>query len=310
MRILLALVLLLAATGCRVYVTDLPNNNQSPHYTKNNNSCKILQDTVVLYAIFVDSKLTKPWTKYDLKTTLDSINKAARWLEQQARDNGKNITVKVIHPEGKDGMVPIKGELFRRTFSGLMREKGIEYVDKWADKVAMKAHQTLPDEQSPEVATLNKPKDRERLIARLRDIHNTESVALMFFVNNYYQQDLSVTLYSGSKSPTNPMEYAVISFKEPGTIAHEFLHLFGGIDLYYWHQRKYLEEYLGDAVMAFPHQNLTKANMSTITQYLVGWSNELDMCNTLILNSAAGYRQETARRRWLPWRWSSYWKRG
>ena len=262
----------------------------------------MLKDTVVLYAIFVDSKQTKPWKGYDIQTTLDSINKATCWIEDQAQKAGIDVHIKVEYPVGNGGKIPIKGELYRRSFSGLLTEKGISYVDKWANRIAAKAHQTLPKEQSPEVTTLNRPKDRERLIARLRDLHRSEGVALMFFVNNYYQQDISATIYASTRSPLNPMEYAVVSYKEPGTIAHEFLHLFGAIDLYRWNHRDFLDTYFSKAVMVNPHQDLNFMEMSEISQYLVGWTKKLDMCNTIILRDL-GFYSTTPKHLW-PWkRW-------
>jgi hypothetical protein len=42
---------------------------------------KKLKGNVVIYAIFVDSKYTNPWSKYDIETTLDSIRTATKWLE-------------------------------------------------------------------------------------------------------------------------------------------------------------------------------------------------------------------------------------
>lgn len=56
-----------------------------------------------------------------------------------------------------------------------------------------------------------------------------DNVALFFMVNNYYKEDLSVVLHAGQN---DKVEYGVQSYKRPSVIAHEFLHLFGALDLY------------------------------------------------------------------------------
>lgn len=85
----------------------------------------------------------------------------------------------------------------------------------------------------PDTSTLTKtkikPKDREKLLARLRDLHQTDNVGLIYFINNFYSDEVSVVLHA---SEDYTPEYGVVSFKNPGVIAHEFLHLFGATDLY------------------------------------------------------------------------------
>jgi len=51
------------------------------------NVCKDLSNDVLVYFIFVDSKVTAPWTDFDIRTTIDSMKVAADWLEDQARKN-------------------------------------------------------------------------------------------------------------------------------------------------------------------------------------------------------------------------------
>jgi hypothetical protein len=58
-----------------------------------NNVCKVLQNDVLLYFIFVDSKETSPWTEFDIKSTIDSISVAVKWLELQARQNGVSLNI-------------------------------------------------------------------------------------------------------------------------------------------------------------------------------------------------------------------------
>ncbi|NJK95151.1 MAG: hypothetical protein HC905_09780 [Bacteroidales bacterium] len=95
--------------------------------------------------------------------------------------------------------------------------------------MAAEAGKSFPADSSRIVKTPNNLKDRERLIARLRDIHKTDHIALMYFINNYFSEEISVSL--DNKSNSN-IEFSIVSFKKPAVIVHEFLHLFGAWDLY------------------------------------------------------------------------------
>lgn len=124
--------------------------------------------------------------------------------------------------------------------------------------------------------------DRERLLARLRDIYKTDNVALMYFVNNYYSDEISVTF--DATSSDNP-EFSIVSFKNPSVIAHEFLHLFGAWDLYITpfdshketiRRKKQAMELFPDEIMAFAYRNIDSLNISQFTRYTIGWDNALE----------------------------------
>lgn len=57
----------------------------SPYYisTVDNNVCKKLSGDVLLYAIFVDSRYTQPWSAYDIQSTLYSIQEMKGWIEKK-----------------------------------------------------------------------------------------------------------------------------------------------------------------------------------------------------------------------------------
>ena len=61
----------------------------------NNNVCRRLTGKVVVYAVFVDSKETKPWTDYDIKSTLDSLRKGMDWLELQAQKDSIPLEIQI-----------------------------------------------------------------------------------------------------------------------------------------------------------------------------------------------------------------------
>lgn len=251
--------------------------------TVNNNVCKKLTGEVVLYAIFVDSKYTGPWSAYDIRSTLDSVHIATQWIEKQAAKAGIKLNIKVDYYQDDKSVVPIEQSLTRKTLSAtILGPGGIKNTDKWADKIGKTALGIYGKDTATITKTKIKPKDRERLIAKLRDFHNTDNVGLVYFINNYYTDEISVALHTGSDySP----EYSIVSFKNPEVIAHEFLHLFGALDLYispFDGKRKAIKrksfamKEFPNEIMAFAHRNIDSLEISPLTNYLIGWSNELD----------------------------------
>lgn len=253
--------------------------------TVDNNVCKKLEGEVILYAIFVDSRYTHPWSEYDIRSTLDSIHLAAKWLEKQAATAGVKVNIHVrYHQNGTK--IPIAYNVPYRTLSGMLYtptlQLGVQQTDRWADNIARTAGLSFPKDTSGIIKTPNRIINRERLIARLRDMHGTDNVALMYFLNDYYRTDISVAIHTGShKEP----EYSIVSFKKPAVIAHEFLHLFGALDLYMgpFSRKKpspkrtaqVLKQFPNE-VMAIAHRHLDSLNISAFTQYLIGWKGEMD----------------------------------
>lgn len=104
----------------------------------------------------------------------------------------------------------------------------------------------------------------------------------MYFVNNYFTDEISVTFDSnGSDNP----EFAIVSFKKPSVIAHEFLHLFGAWDLYItpfdnnkeaMKRKKQAMELFPNEIMAFDYRDIDSLNISQFTRYTIGWDRALD----------------------------------
>jgi len=251
----------------------------------NNNVCKTLLGNVVIYAIFVDSKYTNPWSKYDIETTLDSLKTAIQWIQSKAIEDSIYLNIKLDFHKTSQGRVPIKNDLSKKTLSATLYRRplwaGVRDIYKWADKIASEAGKSLPIDTSKMTNIKNDLKTRERLIARLRDIHKTDKVALMYFINNYYTDETSLTL---DITNDNNVEFSVVSFKNPSVIAHEFLHIFGAYDLYLTpfdtkkkeiKKKDKLLQMFPDEIMAFAHRDIRKLQISEFTKYLIGWKKEL-----------------------------------
>jgi hypothetical protein len=279
---ILVLSLILASCAFRSGMKS-PVEDEVHIATVNNNVCKRLKDKVILYAIFVDSRYTNPWTEHDIYSSIDSMNLAIEWIEKQAEDRGVPLDIELdFHQDAKD-IIPIEANLMRQTLSKtLFNSNGVRNVDRWADKVAKTALVIYGRDTSKVTRTKIVPKDRERLLARVRDVHKTDNVALIYFINNYYTDEVSVAIHTAQDYDP---EYAVVSFKEPATIAHEFLHLFGALDLYKspFDKAKQVRKFKSFAmrefpneIMAFPHRGLDSLDISPLTEYLIGWDRDLE----------------------------------
>lgn len=279
----LLLLIPMLITSCKHYKTI--NSNTYKISTVDNNVCKKLVGNVVMYAIFVDTRYTQPWSEYDISSTLDSINRAKIWLERKAFESGVILNIEIkYHQNGKK--IPLVNNFQDKTLSGTLFSPipkiGVPKIDRWSDRIARTAGLSLPKDTSKIIKTLNRVSDRERLIARLRDISKTDNVALIYFINDYYSEDMSVALHTSSSIST---EYAVVSFKRPAVIAHEFLHLFGALDLYKTpferkkedvKRKNEIMKLFPTEIMAFAYRRIDSLSISPLTKYLIGWDNELD----------------------------------
>ena len=253
--------------------------------TVNNNVCKRLTGNVVVYAIFVDSRGTHPWTAYDVNSTLDSISKAMTWITSKAKEDSIDLSISIKFHQKHD-TIPIEQNLYESSlyetlFTSNILE-GLDNLDFWANDVAKKASLAFSPDTSRIVETKNIITNRERLSARLRNIYKTDNVIIMYFLNSYYQNDISLALFTGSSEKT---EFAIVTFKNPAVIAHEFLHVFGAFDLYmspFDRKRRALKskleimEAFPNEIMAFTERPIEKLSISSLTKYLIGWTPELD----------------------------------
>jgi len=239
---------------------------------------------VVLYAIFVDTKETHPWTAYDINTTLDSIKKSTLWVTSKAKKCNIDVSIDIKFHQNNN-VIPISQNLYEETLSRTLFPnivEGIENLDDWSNAIARKAGNSFGSDPSIIVKTKNVITDRERLIARLRDLNSTDNVVVMYFLNNYHQDEISLAIHTGISDKT---EYSIVSFKNPAVIAHEFLHIFGALDLYMSpfdrkkralkNKVKIMEAYPNE-IMAFTYRPIENLDLSPMTKYFLGWTAELD----------------------------------
>ncbi len=251
-------------------------------FSRDHNVCKKLKGDVLLYLVFVDSKYTKPWTYFDITSTLDSAVAAIHWIEEQAKINGQtlNISLKYFYA---DSQLTVYKDLPKKSLYETIEKQKLKQVNysmnQWSDAIAKKIGEAF-ERNGWQADKHTKIKNKERLIAKLRNDEKVESVALMYMVNNYYKKDYSAAFNTYSNED---VEYAVTSYKNPKTIAHEFLHLFGSADLYNTEHKGKESKLVKLANKEFPNEIMTnkpikleEAYMSPITKYLIGWDEAIE----------------------------------
>lgn len=262
----------------------------------NNNVCKTLKDDVLLYFIFIDSQETTPWTEYDINTTIDSLNIAIKWLEKKAAMNGIPLNIIKDYYIGNN-YTTIKrglpnGNVYRSLNEPGLR-KGIQGLNNWADAITKRVGITFNISEKDGIPEIKHPKNKERLIAYLRDEKQIESVALLFMVNNYYKNDISVALNTTSH---DDVEFAIVSYKYPAVIAHNILHLFGAADLYKTEFRRN-DNKIALAKDFFPNDimqdngttNIEMFEIGEFTKYMIGWSGNLESKYATLLTDKIVY---------------------
>lgn len=248
-----------------------------------NNVCKELKDEVLVYYIFVDSKETAPWTAFDIQSTIDSLEIAVKWLEAKAKEN--NIPLNII----TDQYIGIEYTTIRKNleFGSVLRtattpnlKKGLEELNKWSDGIAARVGKDINIKNKDGIPELKNPRNKERLAAHLRDEYQVESVALLFLVNNYFQNDISITI---NHMNSEDLEFAIVSYKYPSIIAKNILNLFGAADLNQSIYRrndkkiKIADNYFPDDIMQNVYgKSVNKLRIGDFTKYLIGWDNNLD----------------------------------
>lgn len=246
------------------------------------NVCKNLAGDALVYYIFVDTKQTKPWTTFDIKSTIDSFEVALKWMRTQAEHNNIQLNIKSDYHVGEEFTTIRKNLPLNTIHESLTKpslKKGTAELNDWADGIAKRAGATLNIPENDGLPDIRNPKNKERLIAYLRDRYQVESVALVLLVNNYFRNDISVAL---NTFDTEDVEFAIVSYKYPSEIAHSILNLYGAADLYESPFRRdnskieLAKEKFPNDIMRDPYaKHIQDLNIGMFTKYLVGWTEKL-----------------------------------
>jgi hypothetical protein len=287
-RIYTLVLPILLLSSCVIYYAPCCDDNLAP--TRNRNVCAHLKDSVILYAIFVDTDAFHPFTEYDILSTMDSISKACRWLMDEAGENQIPLSVRPVMHAYKNKWSFHESKVYAeystsKVYSGKRRH--INFMNGWMDAISRHVYRGLKRETSTHVARrANAQKNTEGVIARLRDAYKTDNIALMVFVNGYYEEDMSASFNTYGAGPN--VEFSLITKKNPAVIAHEFLHLFGAVDLYPtdYHSNfnaAEIAEMYPDEIMRIQHKPVNELMLSPITKYYIGWTDSISKPDTRLL---------------------------
>jgi hypothetical protein len=247
------------------------------------NVCKDLKNNVLVYFIFIDTKETSPWTEFDIRSTIDSMHVATNWIVEKAKRKGVQLNIISDYYIGKE-YTPIRKNLLygnvNKTVTNPNFRKGLKEINTWADNIAKKVGADMQLTDKDGIPEVKNPKNKERLVAHLRDEKLVESVALLFMVNNYFKDDISIVV---NQLNTEDVEFAVVSYKYPSVIAQNILSLFGAADLYKSLYRRD-EKKINQAAGLFPNDimrdvyaiDINKLEIGDLTAYLIGWDLKLD----------------------------------
>ncbi len=247
-----------------------------------NNVCKDLKYDVLLYFVFIDTRTTSPWTEFDILTTIDSIQIAAHWIERHAEMNNVELKIKTDYYIG-DEFATIERNLPGKSISGIISDqkldKGLATLSRWGDYISRTIGESLYIKEKDGIRTQKTPATKERLIAFLRDEYEVESVALVFMLNNYYRNDISLAV---NTLHDNDTEFCIVSYKYPSEIAHTYLNLYGAVDLYESPFRrsnrkiKLAQKLYPTDIMQDPNaKKINDLEIGEFTKYMIGWSDDL-----------------------------------
>ncbi len=282
-KILLGLILLLITSGYGLKRIDYRDGMYK-------NVCKDLKNDILVYFVFVDSKITSPWTEFDIRSTLDSMKTALRWIEEQAKQNGIPLNIISDYYIGQGYTTVRKNLPFESVIKSVNtpnQHKGFEGLNQWADYIAKKVGTDVQVVEKDGIPEIQNPRNKERLVAHLRDEKKVESVVLLYMVNNYYRDDISLPV---NHLDTKDVEFAIVSYKYPAIIAQNILNLFGAADLsksiYRRNEKKIRlasEFFPNDIMQDVYARRIKDLEIGEYTKYLIGWSKGLDLKYYLLL---------------------------
>ena len=242
-----------------------------------------MHDKVLVYIVFIDTKETAPWTEYDIQSTLDSVDVALEWIEEQARERNIDLQIRSDYFIGNEYTTIRKNLEFGTIKESAITpncKKGLENLNKWADGIASRIGKEVKITTKDGIPEITNPRNKERLVAHLRDEHHLESVCLLYMINNYYRNDISLSI---NQLNSNDIEFSIVSYKYPSVIAQNVLRLFGAASLSKSIYRN-IEKKIKLAQQYFPSDimqdvygvRLSQLTIGEFTEYLIGWQENLD----------------------------------
>ncbi len=259
---------MLFLSGC-TSVSDSKNG-----WFRDVNVCKKLVGKVLVYPVFVQARKGEKWKEIERKEYMDSMKVALSWIESQAFTHGVDVTfLAVDHPKVIKKGFP--GKTVKGALDLTHSTAGFVKFNKHYDNVSKLAASGVPEEEKLK-PFVKKIKSKERLIAKLRNAYQVESVVLIFV----HKPELLDNVFLTMNSLTNKdVEYAVTTFRAPTVMAYQVLELFGAAPIMYSESNKkelcsykYVKNNFPTDIMANLGKSLQSLDIGAYTSYLVGWN--------------------------------------
>lgn len=287
----LFIILTLTLTAC---VTIRPNivyqEMERIPDTRDRNICGILKDSVILYAAFIDAEKHHPYTAFDLKATQDSIDKAISWIENQALAYGVSLKINLInHEQFKRRSIKEKSartcfEHYDKTFFKSGASKNDHY-QMWSNALAKYLGRANRSPVNKKLASYIRINDLQSFNAVIRDKYEYENVAHMYFMNAYFEDENGRAL---NTETDQEVEFAIVEGKSVKVIAHEFLHLFGAVDLYPTRNFSFfkfdeIKSKYPRSIMLDAYKDINQLEIDSLNAYFLGWTNQLSASDNELL---------------------------
>ena len=242
----------------------------------------MLKGKTVVYNIFVDTKTTLYWTGFDIKSTKDSLNKSAKWLEDKAKNNGQELDIEMMY----------YGTTVKPTFKKNIPYKHVydafsdgEYskeskLNKWVNGILKKVNKTIKLPNGEKLPRKPKISAIEAIVKKIKRLRQADNVTINLLVNNYYISDISAIFNAMSDEET---EFIITSGKNPYNISTLLLSTYGAQSLADGAYNKYKIKNIKLAQTDFPNDimvkyfnDINKAEINEYTAYLIGWKDKVN----------------------------------
>lgn len=229
---------------------ELPENlGSNDSQSREIGSASVLEGSVGIYHVFVSESMAE-WTDSDVELALTNVEQALMFLNYHAELHGRELyfqqeAIQVVYDAG----VPIE----------------LTADPQWTERVIQATGAMSGND----------------LAATLRDAWGVDQVLIALHVN---KTGLSYALaYVPGADPTYSSERVVLFTRYPdtrptaaATYAHEMMHLFGALDLYYPtdtddSRRELAQRIFPDDIMLRVEYNLANLTVNDFTAYRVGW---------------------------------------
>lgn len=255
-------------------------------WRRNFNGCKILKDDVLIYPVFVEEKRGAKWLQEEKKAFLDSLKVSTNWILSQSKAYNVNLNF-IIEAHPNAIAVGLPGKNIAGAYNLASTNLGLAKINKHYDNAAKKLARAIKRSKIALPPYIYRIKTKDQVIAKLRNNFQVESVVLLFI---HKPEKNNNVFFSLNTLSNKTIEYGVNSFNKPSLMAFQILELFGATSFNFDVKKKrkekimkHIDDNFPNDIMAKPFQTLSKSTTGTVTDYLIGWTPEIDPVHQILM---------------------------